>query len=87
MARDELDFQASSLASKVDFSATRFKSESIYIYSLVADNLDMSILFRDWFNSGRSNYGHPHLTTKFETKGDEIMQDLVMTTLKLGGNI
>ncbi|KAH0750827.1 hypothetical protein KY290_030059 [Solanum tuberosum] len=50
-------------------------------YSLAADSLEISVLFRDWINGERRSYGHPPLSTKFENDVDEIMQDFAMEKL------
>ncbi|KAL3363106.1 hypothetical protein AABB24_012417, partial [Solanum stoloniferum] len=74
VARDVLAIQASSVASEGAFSAARFQIGE-HIYSLAADSLEISVLFRDWINGERRSYGRPPLPTKFENDVDEIMLD------------
>ncbi|KAH0763833.1 hypothetical protein KY290_019906 [Solanum tuberosum] len=74
VARDVLAIQASSVASEGAFSAARFQIGE-HRYSLAADSLEISVLFRDWINGERRSYGRPPLPTKFENDVDEIMQD------------
>ena len=69
-----LAIQASSVASEGAFSAARFQIGE-HRYSLAADSLEISVLFRDWINDERRSYGRPPLPTKFENDVDEIMQD------------
>ena len=74
MARDILAMQVSSVASEGVFSATRFQLGE-HRNSLAADNLEISILFRDWINAERRNLGREPLPIKFQDDIDEVMQD------------
>ena len=64
MVRDILAMQASSVASEGVFSVARFQLGE-HRHSLVADNLEISVLFRDWINAERRNLGREPLPTKF----------------------
>ena len=41
-------------------------------YSLAKDNLEISVLFRDWVNAERRNTGLPLLSSHIEDQIDEI---------------
>uniref|UniRef100_A0A3Q7H7X5 HAT C-terminal dimerisation domain-containing protein n=1 Tax=Solanum lycopersicum TaxID=4081 RepID=A0A3Q7H7X5_SOLLC len=71
MVRDILEMQASSVASEGVFSAARIQLGE-HRYSLAADSLEISILFRDWINTERRNLGREPLPTKFQDDVDEI---------------
>ena len=66
--------QASSVASEGVFSAARFQLGE-HRHSLAADNLEISVLFRDWINAERRNLGREPLPTKFQDDVDEVTQD------------
>ena len=65
MARDILAMQASSVASEGVFSATRFQLGE-HRHSLAADNLEISLLFRDWINAERRNLDREPLPPNFK---------------------
>ena len=74
MTRDILAIKTSSVASEGVFSAKRFQIGE-HRHSLVADSFEIMILFRDWINAERRNFGREPLLTKFQSNVDEIMQD------------
>uniref|UniRef100_A0A3Q7FLC9 HAT C-terminal dimerisation domain-containing protein n=1 Tax=Solanum lycopersicum TaxID=4081 RepID=A0A3Q7FLC9_SOLLC len=74
MTQDILAMQALSVASEGVFSAARFQLGE-HRHSLAVDNLEISVLFRDWINAERRNLGREPLPTKFQDDVDEVMQD------------
>ncbi|PHU09901.1 putative serine/threonine-protein kinase [Capsicum chinense] len=88
MVRDLLSAQASSVASEQAFSAGRFIIGD-HRYSLARDSLKISVLFRDWINSERRNFGLPKLPPHIEDGIDEIFEensDDGMEAMKEQGN-
>ena len=66
--------QALSVASEGVFSAAMFQLGE-HRNSLAADNLEISVLFRDWINAERRNLGRETLPTEFQDDVDEVMHD------------
>ncbi|KAL3356596.1 hypothetical protein AABB24_017313 [Solanum stoloniferum] len=65
MVKDVLAIQGSSVASEALFSAAKFQIGD-QRYSLAEDNLEISLLFRDWINAERRNLGLLKLSSQYE---------------------
>ncbi|XP_047252891.1 uncharacterized protein LOC107842637 isoform X2 [Capsicum annuum] len=74
VVRDVLASQASSVASKKTFSSGRFMIGD-HRYSLAKDSLEITVLFRDWINAERRNFGLPKLPPQVEDEIDEIFEE------------
>ncbi|KAF3670930.1 putative acyl carrier protein 1, chloroplastic-like [Capsicum annuum] len=74
MVRDLLSAQASLVASEQAFSAGRFIIGD-HRYSSARDSLKISVLFRDWINAERRNFGLPKLPPYIEDEIDEIFEE------------
>ena len=74
MVRDLLSTQASSVASEQAFSAGKFIIGDHW-YSLARDSFEISVLFRDWINAERRNFGLPKLPPHIEDEIDEIFEE------------
>ncbi|PHT83720.1 Phospholipid-transporting ATPase 2 [Capsicum annuum] len=74
MVRDLLSIQAFSVALEQSFSAGRFIIGD-HRYSLARDSLEISVLFRDWINVERRNFGFSKLPPHIEDEIDEIFEE------------
>ena len=88
IVRDVLAIQASSVASEAAFSAARFQIGD-HRHSLAEDNLETTVLFRDWCNAERRNNNLPKLSKKqatwikncIECSDDELEAQEFLTSL------
>ena len=88
MVRDVLAIQASSFASEVAFSVTRFQI-GYHRHSLAEESLEITVLFRDWSNAERRNNNLPKLSktqaswikTQIECSDDELEAREFLTSL------
>lgn len=74
VVRDVLAIQASSVASEQTFSVARIQIGD-HRYLLAKDSLEIPVLFRDWINAERRNFGLPKLSAQVEDEIDEILRE------------